>query len=263
MTTHLLNKQLLILFTCITFFAPLKALSQNEMKCNSGPSLHLNENYDTTVLIISAQNYDIKALYKIITPVLSDYKVPQIIIFDRDGKARALQNGLNPNLQAKWSTNVTIFQDAVVWSQDFFEAFSSKEGSAFIRLVKGYKKDGPQFKDYTDAQLHLTEKLRELGITNQQPINIGERPAKNGHKGGNIESTNEGFCLIGDADLQDSEWNEIANQNCGGATKAIKLPTSWLPANHVDELIKQLPSQSSDVCEAKFAIIDIRINKAT
>ncbi|MCK6599057.1 MAG: hypothetical protein L6Q37_11890 [Bdellovibrionaceae bacterium] len=245
---------LLKILICTTFFAPVLALSQDKTTCSNGPSLHLNENFDTITLVISAQNYDEITLSKIIVPVLSDEKNPQIIIFDRDGKTNSIYQSLNFNLKNKWLEYITVFQNAVVWSQDFFEAFNDKKGSAFIRLVNGYKKNDSHFKEYEKAQFNLQEKLKSLGISHQQQINIGDQQAKNGHKGGNIESTNEGFCLIGDADLTDSEWADLAKQSCGGPLNSIKLSTNWMPANHVDELIKQLPSLSKKTCNAKFAI---------
>lgn len=104
----------------MTFFAPAMALSQNETICNSGPSLHLNENYDTSTLIISAQNYDENTLSKIVIPVLSSEKTPQIIIFDRNEKTNSLYQNLDNSLKVKWYKYITVFQDAVVWSQDFF-----------------------------------------------------------------------------------------------------------------------------------------------
>lgn len=235
-------------------FAGRQKLAPTQEECSVGPSQHLNENFDTSALIISSQNYDNESLAKILIPVLSDKKTPQIIIFDREGKTTPLQENLGSFLRAKWSDYVTVLQDAVVWSQDFVEAFNDKNGSAFIRLVNGYKKNGTHFNEYVNAQTQLIEKLRNLGISIQQPINPGDSPAKNGHKGGNIESTNEGFCLIGNADLTDSDWNEIATQNCGGPENTIKLQTNWLPANHVDEFIKQLPNGSTNSCDATFAI---------
>lgn len=136
----------------------------------------------------------------------------------------------------------------------FFEAFNDKKGSAFVRLVKGYKKNSSHLREYENAQLHLTEKLKDLGVSIQQSINNSDQPAKNGHKGGNIESTNEGFCLIGNADLTEGEWADLANQSCGGTNNTIKLSTNWLPANHIDELIKQFPNLSDKSCNATFAI---------
>lgn len=254
MIRHIQYSVILSFIICLTIFAPMRALSQNETLCSAGPSLHLNENFDTTTLIISSQNYDKDSLAKILIPVLSDKNTPQIIVFDRDGKTTSLKESLDSGLKAKWLDYVTVFQDAVVWSQDFIESFNDKNGSSFIRLVNGYKKNDSHFNEYVNAQTHLTEKLKSLGISTQQPINPGDMRAKNGHKGGNIESTNEGYCLIGNADLTDSEWNELAIQNCGGPENTIKLQTDWLPANHVDELIKQLPNISKNSCDATFAI---------
>ncbi|MBL7544180.1 MAG: hypothetical protein JNL11_10200 [Bdellovibrionaceae bacterium] len=254
MTDRLRYIVLLKIIICLTFFASKKALSQNETFCSAGPSQHLNENFDTSILVISSQNYNTNSLEKILITVLSEEKTPRIIVFDRDGKTNSLQENLNSFLRAKWSDYVTVFQDAVVWSQDFVEAFNDKNGSAFIRLVNGYKKGDAHFNEYANAQDHLIEKLKNIGISIRQPINPGDRPAKNGHKGGNIESTNEGFCLIGNADLTDSEWNELASQNCGGPENTIRLQTNWLPANHVDELIKQLPNVSRNSCVATFAV---------
>lgn len=254
MTRHIQYSVILSFIICLTIFAPIRALSQDETLCSVGPSLHLNENFNTTALIISSQNYDKDSLAKILIPVLSDKNTPQIIVFDRDGKTDSLQENLGSPFRAKWSEHVTVFQDAVVWSQDFIESFNDKNGSAFIRLVNGYKKNDSHFNEYTNAQAHLIEKLKSLGISIRQPINPGDLPAKNGHKGGNIESTNEGFCLIGNADLTANEWNELATQNCGGPENTVRLQTDWLPAKHVDELIKQLPNMSRNSCDATFAL---------
>lgn len=241
------------LFVCITFFVS-PSFAQSERYCSNGPSLHLNENFTTNTLAVSALSYKQEDLKELVKSLLSQNNTPQIIVYDGSNKSGSIFESLSQDLKSKWLKHVTIFQDTVTWSQDFFESFNTKSGSPFIRLVNGYKKQDSHYNDYLVAQGHLTEKLKVLGIDTREAINPEGKTAKNGHKGGNLESTNEGYCLIGDSDLSDSELSELVNQNCGGIDNAIILPTHWLPAKHVDELIKQLPSQSQEPCVAKFAI---------
>ncbi|MGZ6470543.1 MAG: hypothetical protein ACXWRZ_05250 [Bdellovibrio sp.] len=184
--------------------------------------------------------------------------VPNIVLFDQEDKTRILFDELNPEHKEKWLSLVKVIPSQVVWAQDFFEGFVNARGDAFIRLVKGYKKGGDknQYVNYLSAQTLLSDMFsKEFNISTQTPINdSSNEPAKNGHKGGNIESTNEGYCLIGNSDLNEKEWNELAHQNCNGPENAMKLPTDWLPANHVDELIKQLPPRNLKSCQPTFAI---------
>lgn len=236
-------------------------MSQNEIFCPQYPSQHLNENFPVKVLALSTQNYSITDLRKIFHTIFQNNSKelgPNIVLFNQDDKAQILFGELNPEYKEKWLNLVKEVPSLVIWAQDFFEGFVSTQGTPFIRLVRGYKMGGDknQYENYLSTQALLSDMFsKEFNIATQTPINdISNEPAKNGHKGGNIESTNEGYCLIGNSDLNEKEWDALARQNCSGPENAIKLPTDWLPANHVDELIKQLPSRNLSSCQPTFAI---------
>lgn len=236
-------------------------MSQNEIFCPQGPSQHLNENFPAKVLVLSTQEYSITDLRKIILTLFQNNTkdmVPKIILFTVEDKTRILFDELSPEYKEKWLNSVKVISSQVVWAQDFFEGFVNPWGAPFIRLLKGYKKGGDknQYENYFRAQTLLSDTLsKDFNISTQNSINdSSNEAAKNGHKGGNIESTNEGYCLIGNSDLNEKEWDELAHQNCNGVENAIKLPTDWLPANHVDELIKQLPTKDVKSCQPTFAI---------
>lgn len=245
-----------VLATWLTIFAAPPAMSQNET-CPQGPSQHLNENFPAKTLVLATDQYPTSEIEKIITTLFKNNdmdRLPKIILF---GSPRNLFDQLSSESQQKWNAKVSTISDQITWAQDFFEGFINKDGKPFIRLVKGYKKGEDHYQNYMKAQKDLSIALDQDGIGTDtlEPINKKSNLyAKNGHKGGNIESTNEGFCLIGNSDLSESEWNDLANQNCGGAENTIKLPTEWLPANHVDELVKQLPRGEGARCQANFAI---------
>ncbi|OQW47625.1 MAG: hypothetical protein A4S09_15035 [Proteobacteria bacterium SG_bin7] len=243
----------------LTFFV-IKKADAVENLCPMGPSQHLNENFNTNTVIVAVDEYPVSEIEKIILTVLQnnlEKDTPKIILLGTKGELLSIYKKLEPEYKEKWDKFVTLIDRDVTWAQDFFEAFIDSNGQPFIRMVSGYKKNGKPYiyEKYAEVQSLLSTQFKAFNIPVQTPINIySGQPSKNGHKGGNIESTNEGFCLIGDSDLTDTEWNELAIQNCGGPKNTIKLPTNWLPALHVDELIKQLPNSNSSLCEATFAI---------
>lgn len=58
-----------------------------------------------------------------------------------------------------------------------------------------------------------------------------------GHKGGNIEATVGGLCLIGDAAFSNFQWTDLAEKSCGKASRALRVPTQFLASGHADEVI--------------------------
>jgi hypothetical protein len=203
-----------VLATWLTIFATPYAMSQNET-CPLGPSQHLNENFPATTLILATNEYPESEIEKMITTLFKNNNIdrlPKIILFGSQGN---IFDQLSSENQQKWNAKVSTISDHVTWAQDFFEGFVNKEGKPFIRVVKGYKKGEDHYQSYMKAQNDLSLALDQdgIGTDTSEPINKkSELYAKNGHKGGNIESTNEGFCLIGNSDLSESEWDDLANQ---------------------------------------------------
>ena len=151
------------IFMCLTFFAPALALSHNETLYKHGPSLHLNENYDTNALIISALNYDKDTFSKILVPILSDENTPQIIIFDRDGKTDYIRENLTDSLKKKWSNYVTVFDDAVIWSQDFLESFNNNPlyffapAPTWLKSLKSLESAASELANLAEVDCKLTD----------------------------------------------------------------------------------------------------------
>jgi len=243
--------------------------------CENRFSFHLNENYPAKVIVISGLAYTSEDLKTMVLTIFKNQKenAPYIILLgvpinpliDWDQEINQITDDLP--LRDFYKQHLKEFHVSTTWAQDFFESFyDSNEKINFIRLVQGYKlSEQNHYKGYLKAQEVVSKQLQEIlgkKIRVTSPINNNNPliASKNGHKGGNIESTNEGHCLIGDADLSTQEWDTLSSQVCRDKKYAIKLPTSWLPANHADELIRQLPSSvhTQNYCVAKFGIISLK-----
>ncbi len=256
----------ILVFLVFSALYVTRSYSYDALTCEGRKSFHLNENFPAKVVVISTSDYKYEDIRQMIFAILknNDGDVKVVSIDSGNNFFRLREEIKNLDLpdgkKEKYLRAFIFVLGTARWSQDFFESFyDGFLRKPFLRMVEGYKYGDPQvgrYEGYYKTQEMISQILRnEAGVTVREAINHYSpvKSAKSGHRGGNIESTNEGHCLIGSSDLNADEWSEVAALSCSDPSYAIRIPTEWLPATHVDELLKPLPPiPQKTSCQARF-----------